>query len=84
MTDEETIKKAIHDYASMWHSDRAKRTTVEKALDRKVSRHGYGLENAHDKVEALIKAGILVHDPTGKFLLDTAVASPSKLGPGFR
>ena len=66
--EEELITIAIHYYAKMWGSTKAKRTTVEKALERKPSRGGYGITDGIAKIDAMIKAGKL-QEKDG-FLLD--------------
>ena len=68
-SDEEIIFLAIHERSKMWSSDRCKRSSTEDALERKISRHGYGITDAHAKINALIAAGKLREE--NGFLMDT-------------
>lgn len=47
------ILQEIKDHASYWHSDIAKRFTVEKHLSAK------GVNNVHAKIDDLVSSGIL-------------------------
>ena len=64
LSDEEMIIKEIKDHAAYWHSNMAKRITVEKHLTQK------GVENVESKVDELIKAEklVLVPKPRGDYL----------------
>lgn len=63
-SEEETILQEVRDHAAYWHSDIAKRITVEKHLAQK------GIENVQSKIDVLIKAGklILIPKPRGDYL----------------
>jgi hypothetical protein len=76
MQDEETILRAIHERASLWGSDRCKRSSLEDALERKVSRHGYGVTDATVKIDALVATGTLCCE--GIFVLDPKVTGEVK------
>jgi hypothetical protein len=60
----EMILQEIRDHAQYWHSDRAKRITVEKHLKQK------GVENVEAKIDELVKAGklIVIPRPRGDYL----------------
>jgi hypothetical protein len=62
--EEEVILKEVRDHAKYWHSDKAKRITVEKHLEKK------GLKDVHVKVDELIRWGklILIPQPRGDYL----------------
>jgi len=64
MSEEEMILQEVRDHAAYWHSDMAKRITVEKYLKQK------GIINVEAKVDGLIKAGklILIPKPRGDYL----------------
>jgi hypothetical protein len=68
--DEETIKQAVHDYARLWRTKMAKRTTVERALGRKKYRYGYDVKDAKTKVLIMIAAGKLELCEDGKYIRD--------------
>lgn len=60
------ILQEVRDHAKYWHSDMAKRITVEKHLFIK------GMVDAHSKIDQLIKVGklILIPKPRGDYLDD--------------
>jgi hypothetical protein len=64
MSDEEMILKEVRDHAAYWHSDMAKRITVEKHLTQK------GMKDVESKVDAMIKLGklILIPKPRGDYV----------------
>jgi len=78
MSDEEIILVAIHQRSEMWKSDRCKRSSLEDALERKLNRHGYGITDAHAKIEALIAAGKLKEE--NGFILDQFYREPDDVG----
>jgi hypothetical protein len=57
MEDDETIRHEIRDHAQYWHSDMAKRLTVEKHLTQK------GIKDVSAKIDKLIAAGKLTRIP---------------------
>lgn len=63
----ERILQEIRDHAVYWHSDRAKRITVEKHLKQK------GMKDVEAKIDALIKAGklTLIPQSRGDYLQET-------------
>ena len=64
MTEEEMIMQEVRDHAKYWHSDMAKRITVEKHLAEK------GIEDVASKIDKLIGAGklVLIPRPRGDYL----------------
>lgn len=67
--EEEMILREVRDHAAYWHSDIAKRITVEKHLTQK------GIKDVEAKVDALIKAGklILIPKPRGDYVKEPEV-----------
>jgi len=57
MEDEEAILQEVRDHAAYWHSDMAKRITVEKHLKQK------GIKDVEEKIDAMVKAGKLILIP---------------------
>jgi hypothetical protein len=64
MSEEEKILQEVKDHAAYWHSDMAKRVTVEKHLKQK------GIQLVEARVDLLIKAGKLevIKAPRGDYL----------------
>jgi hypothetical protein len=64
MTEEATIIQEIEDHAAYWHSDMAKRYTVEKHLSQK------GINNVSKKIDAMIQSGklVLIPKPRGDYV----------------
>ena len=62
--EEETILQEVRDHAAYWHSDMAKRITVEKHLKQK------GIKDVEEKIDAMTKAGtlILIPKPRGDYV----------------
>jgi hypothetical protein len=58
------IIQEVRDHAEHWHSDMAKRITVEKHLAQK------GIEDVESKIDKLISAGklVLIPRPRGDYL----------------
>lgn len=65
----ELILQEVRDHAKYWHSDMAKRITIEKHLKEK------GMKDVAAKVDQLIKAGklILIPKPRGDYLKETTI-----------
>jgi len=63
----EIILKEIRDHAKYWHSDMAKRLTVEKHLTEK------GIKDVSAKIDNLIEAGKLTRIPkrSGDYLKES-------------
>ena len=66
-SDEEKILQEVRDHAAYWHSDRAKRITVEKHLKQK------GMKDVEIKIDDLIRTGklILIPQSRGEYLKET-------------
>jgi DNA-directed RNA polymerase subunit RPC12/RpoP len=64
MSETERILQEVRDHAAYWHSDMAKRLTVEKHLAQK------GIIDVETKVNELIKTGklTLIPKPRGDYL----------------
>lgn len=67
MSETDKILREVRDHATYWHSDRAKRITVEKHLKQK------GMEDVEAKIDHLIKIGKLTLIPKsrGDYLKET-------------
>lgn len=68
MGEAEIILQEVRDHAAYWHSDMAKRITVEKHLEQK------GVKDVEAKMDEMIKAGklILIPKRTGDYVKDPA------------
>ena len=71
-SDEERILQEVRDHATYWHSDKAKRITVERHLKQK------GMKDVEIKIDDLIRTGKLTHipQPRGEYLKE---AEPSRI-----
>lgn len=64
LDEDEMIMQEVRDHAKYWHSDMAKRITVEKHLTHK------GIKDVTSKIDRLISAGklVLIPRPRGDYL----------------
>jgi hypothetical protein len=57
-SDEQKIKKEIQTLAAKWKSNKARRSTVERRLEKS------GMQYVHKKIQIMINEGKLIRYPT--------------------